>query len=230
MKRLLFALAAAMLAVGSAAHAQNTTGNEFVTQTPGKLVTGVAIGCLDATGVWKPATAAGDCLGGTAPGSAQDVNISEIKGAAPSASNPLWVSPGTGATFPVSGGIGIVAGGNTAAVKAASAAPAAADPALVVTQRPEPGVVTVAGCTVGTASAQCLAANAATRWLQVQNTSASDQIACSWGGTAALNSSGSFMLAPGQSASWGPDTAGVPNNVLNCIASAASAPLYVERR
>jgi hypothetical protein len=39
------------------------------------------------------------------------------------------------------------------------------------------------------------------------------------------------MLSPGQSASWGPMTAGVPSaNGLACIASASSTPLYVEYR
>lgn len=90
--------------------------------------------------------------------------------------------------------------------------------------------MTTAGCTVGTSSAQCLAASTANTWLQVQNTSASAQIACSWTGTAALNSNSSFMLQPGQSASWGLQSSGVPTNALSCIASAASTPLYLEYR
>ncbi|HEX4043276.1 MAG TPA: hypothetical protein VHY10_16380 [Xanthobacteraceae bacterium] len=40
--------------------------------------------------------------GSSGGGSGGDVNIAEILGAAPSATNPLWVSPATGATFPVS--------------------------------------------------------------------------------------------------------------------------------
>lgn len=90
--------------------------------------------------------------------------------------------------------------------------------------------MTVAGCTVGAASAQCLAASTANFWIQVQNTHATNQVACSWGGTAALNAAGSFMLAPGQSASWGVMSGGVPTNALNCIASGAATPLYVEYR
>lgn len=90
--------------------------------------------------------------------------------------------------------------------------------------------LTVSGCTVGTSSASCIAASTANVWVQVQNTSASAQIACSWGGTAALNASGSFMLQPGQSATWGVLSSGVPTNALNCIASGASTPLYVEYR
>lgn len=37
------------------------------------------------------------------PAGTQNVNITQILGAAPSLTNPLWVSPATGATFPVSG-------------------------------------------------------------------------------------------------------------------------------
>lgn len=89
------------------------------------------------------------------------------------------------------------------------------------------------GCTVGTTSAQCLQAAAAaapvtTTHLMIQNTSASASIACSWGGTAALNSSGSFMLAPGQGRDWGPGIGWAPTLALNCIATVAGTPLYVE--
>ena len=88
--------------------------------------------------------------------------------------------------------------------------------------------VTTAGCTVGVASAQCLAAATAVSTLTIQNTSAATSLACKWGGTAILNDSGSFMLAPGQARQWGVSTAGLPNNALNCIAPVAATPLYVE--
>lgn len=39
------------------------------------------------------------------PGGTQDVNLTQILGAAPSLTNPLWVFPATGATFPVSGAV-----------------------------------------------------------------------------------------------------------------------------
>ena len=84
------------------------------------------------------------------------------------------------------------------------------------------------GCTVATSSGTCLAANTAVTFLQVQNTSATASVACAFGTTAVLNATNSFQLAPGQSASWGPSTGGVPTGALNCIASAASTPLYVE--
>ena len=92
---------------------------------------------------------------------------------------------------------------------------------------------TVPGCTVGTASAACLAAGSGTaqgfyRHVQIQNASAAANIACSWGGAAALNTLTSVQLGPGQSALWGPATTGVPLEALNCIASAASTPLYLD--
>lgn len=138
------------------------------------------------------------CTGAGSGGAPSNVNINQINGASPSATNPLWVAPAGSALFPV--------------IPATRSA------------------LTVAGCTVGVASAQCLAASTANLWIQVQNTSAANTVACSWGGTAALNAAGSFLLQPGQSASWGLMSSGVPTNVLNCIASAAATPLYVEYR
>jgi len=93
--------------------------------------------------------------------------------------------------------------------------------------QPKTGAFTIVGCNVGTVSAQCLAAGTYNH-VQIQNTHATNAIACSWGGTAALNSSGSVQLAAGQSALWGPNTAGSPTVALNCIASGASTPLYLE--
>jgi len=43
-----------------------------------------------------------DSGSGGGGGGTQNVNLTQILGAAPSATNPLWVSPATGATFPVS--------------------------------------------------------------------------------------------------------------------------------
>lgn len=40
---------------------------------------------------------------GTASGTPENVNLTQILGAAPSLTNPLWVFPATGATFPISG-------------------------------------------------------------------------------------------------------------------------------
>lgn len=84
------------------------------------------------------------------------------------------------------------------------------------------------GCTVGVASGSCLAGATALTFLQVQNTSTANTIACAFGVAAALNTSTSVQLAVGQAASWGLNTGGVPTGQLNCIASGASTPLYVE--
>lgn len=90
-----------------------------------------------------------------------------------------------------------------------------------------PGTRNFPGCTVGAASGQCLAASTAQNFLQIQNTS-TNNIACAFGATAVLNSATSVQLSPGQAASWGPVTGGVPSQALNCIASGAGSPLYVE--
>ena len=98
-----------------------------------------------------------------------------------------------------------------------------------VTTKPTAGTFTIAGCSVGTSSAQCIATSVVTNHVLVENTSASANMACAWGGgTAILNSNGSVQLGPSQSALWGPTTSGVPSGAMNCIASSASAPLYVE--
>lgn len=84
------------------------------------------------------------------------------------------------------------------------------------------------GCTVGAVSAQCLAAGGSKTFLQVQNAHATNTIACAWGAAAVIGASRSFQLAAGQAASWGPQTGGVPSDQLNCIASGAGTPLYLE--
>jgi hypothetical protein len=83
------------------------------------------------------------------------------------------------------------------------------------------------GCSIGVASAVCLASGLGVNHLTLQNNS-TNQIACNWGGTANLSSATSFQLSPGQSALWGPTTAGVPSGALSCIATAAASILYVE--
>lgn len=105
---------------------------------------------------------------------------------------------------------------------------AAAAQAPVINYSPPAVARHFPGCTVGAASGSCLAAATAVNFLQIQNTSASASIACAFGVAAVLNSNSSVQLGPGQPASWGPNTGGVPNGQLNCIASAGSTPLYLE--
>ena len=109
--------------------------------------------------------------------------------------------------------------------------PALMDPAgdLCVTVLPKVAAsVTIAGCTVGATSATCLAASSAPSSLTVQNTSATARVACTFGATAILNDSGSFLLAAGQARQWNLATSGVPTNALKCISDTAATPLYVE--
>lgn len=56
---------------------------------------------------WTPASAANPfpVTATTTPSGTQNVNLTQILGAAPSLTNPLWVFPATGATFPVSGSL-----------------------------------------------------------------------------------------------------------------------------
>jgi len=84
------------------------------------------------------------------------------------------------------------------------------------------------GCTVGVSSGTCLAAGVAGQFLQIENVSTANTIACAFGVTAVLNSATSVQLTVGQAASWGPNTGGVPTGALNCIASGATTPLYIE--
>jgi hypothetical protein len=84
------------------------------------------------------------------------------------------------------------------------------------------------GCTVGNTTTNCLAASTAVTFLQIQNVDTSASMACAFGVSAVLNDKSSLQLAAGQGASWGPNTGGVPTGQLNCIASGASKPLYVE--
>lgn len=170
-----------------------------------------------------------------------------------SGSTSLYVESGAGSPPGLYGGTSSSGGGNTTVDQGTSpwvidgdvnisgvngATPSASNPiwvapasstAFPVLSAPR-STLTTAGCTVGTSSAECIAASTANFWVQVQNTHVTNTIACSWGGTASLNSTGSFMLEPGQSASWGVTTSGIPTNALNCIASGASTPLYIEMR
>lgn len=43
------------------------------------------------------------CVSGCSSGGTQNVNLTQILGAAPSLTNPLWITPATGASFPVTG-------------------------------------------------------------------------------------------------------------------------------
>jgi hypothetical protein len=75
--------------------------------------------------------------------------------------------------------------------------------------------------TVTNSSTQMLGA-AARSYLSIDNASSTATIACAFGGTAALNTAGSYTIGPNQTRVWSPGTA--PQTAVNCISSAASSP------
>jgi hypothetical protein len=98
MRRILFAGLGLLLSVLPVV-AQNTTG--LVVTTCGTVPT-----AFKATnpGPFTVDVNGNLCTGATfTPSGTQNVNLTQILGAAPSLTNPLWVFPATGATFPVSG-------------------------------------------------------------------------------------------------------------------------------
>lgn len=91
---------------------------------------------------------------------------------------------------------------------------------------PLSGTGNVTSATVGTTSAQALAAATRSQILEIQNVSASASVACSLGGTAALNTAGSFQIASGALLVLSSQTY-VPGDAINCIASAAATPITI---
>jgi hypothetical protein len=93
---------------------------------------------------------------------------------------------------------------------------------------PTSGAFTSPGAIVGTGVAVALAGGSYNH-VQLQNLSSGATIGCSWATSGSLTSASGFQLAPGQSALWGPTTAGVPSGSLLCVASATGVPLYIEK-
>lgn len=106
MKKLAIALWALLLA--GAAQAQSVSWPPpsgalaflcvYNSSPPTLTTTNVAFAQCDSTGSLRVA-------GSFTPSGTQNVNLTQILSAAPSLTNPLWVFPATGATFPVSGTI-----------------------------------------------------------------------------------------------------------------------------
>jgi hypothetical protein len=95
-----------------------------------------------------------------------------------------------------------------------------------VVSKPTSGMGSVSSCTVGTSSAQCVAAAASRVTMAIDNESTTATIACNFGGTAALNAAGSWTIPPGDTRTW--NGSFVPADAINCIASAASTPVTIE--
>ena len=87
---------------------------------------------------------------------------------------------------------------------------------------------TITAVSVGVTSAKALgaAAPAGRVLLAIDNESASATVACAFGATAALNTAGSFTIPPGVTRVW--DDAFIPNDQINCIASAVATPVTIE--
>lgn len=87
------------------------------------------------------------------------------------------------------------------------------------------GTGTYSPVTVGTSSAQALAAGSANKFLDIMNESATATIACAFGATAVINGAGSITFPPGWHRSW--EGTFVPTDAVNCIASGASTPATI---
>lgn len=120
------------------------------------------------------------CINDTNAGTAS-VNIAQILGAAPSLTNPLWVFPATGATFPVSGTF----------FQATQPVSIAAAPLNAIGITPTDRTVTSA---TG-ASQTMMAANAARHSLTIVNTGNANCGVNPTGGTAVIGGAGTLTLS-----------------------------------
>jgi hypothetical protein len=93
-------------------------------------------------------------------------------------------------------------------------------------QAPVSGTGSTSAVTVGASSAQVLAAGSR-KYLSFDNESTTATIACNFGGTAAINTAGSYTLPPGATRTWAAANGFVPSDAVNCIASVGSTPLTV---
>jgi hypothetical protein len=204
----------AVLASGNPLFAQLTTGSATI----GALTANQSVNLSQVNGVTTLAGAGASGTGAQRVTASQDTTT--IAGSAPgtagSASSNVLTVQGIASMTPVQ-------------VSQATAANLNATVTGTVTTTPRAGTYTIAGCTVGITSASCIAGSTVTNHVMIQNNSATATVACAWAtGTAVLASNGSVQLFPGQSMTWGPNTAGIPSGAMDCIASAASTPLYVE--
>lgn len=90
---------------------------------------------------------------------------------------------------------------------------------------------TITAATVGTSSTQALAAAVGPRtFLSIDNESTAAAVACSFGGTAALNTAGDYTVPAGTTRTWTANFSWRPLSgaALNCIASGASTPVTIE--
>lgn len=97
---------------------------------------------------------------------------------------------------------------------------------LPVVTSPNSTTGSTTAVSVGTTSAQVLAAAVSVRrFLAIDNESATVAVACAFGTTAALNSAGSWTIPPGMTRTW--NGTFVPSDALNCIANATATPVTI---
>lgn len=139
------------------------------------------------------------CMNGSVtvtPSGTQNVNLTQISGAAPSLTNPLWVFPATGATFPVS---------------------VAAAPLQPLGVTPTDRTLTSASG----ASQQIMAANASRHSLTIVNTGNANCGVNPTGGTAAIGGAGTLTLSP-----LGSYTPRIPTLSAITVICTAAQPIY----
>lgn len=141
------------------------------------------------------------------PTGTQDINIKQIQGAVPSLTNPLWVFPATGATFPVSGTF----------FQATQPVSIAAAPLQPLGITPTDRTVTSA-----TGSSQTMmAANAARHSMTIENTGNANCGVNPTGGTAVIGGAGTITLAP-----LGAYTPHIPTLSAVTVICTAAQPIY----
>lgn len=150
------------------------------------------------------------CMNGSVtvtPSGTQNVNLTQIAGAAPSLTNPLWIIPATGASFAVTGTFW----------QATQPVSVAAAPLKALGITPTDRTITSA---TGS-SQQIMAANASRHSLTIENTGSANCGVNPTGGTAAIGGTGTITLAP-----LGSYTPRVPTlSAVNVICTAGQ-PLY----
>ena len=181
------------------------------------------------------------CSAAPSPVANQAVDIQKVLGAAPSLTNPLWVFPATGATFPVSGTFWQA----TQPVSLATAPTTPVTGTFWQTTQPVSGTfyqatqpVSVAAAplnaigitptdrtiTSATGASQTLmAANAARHSLTVENTGNANCGVNPTGGTAAIGGAGTLTLVP--NGSYQPRIPSVSAVTIICT---SSQPIYGE--
>lgn len=83
-----------------------------------------------------------------------------------------------------------------------------------------PGAVTL------TSTSTAVIAAGPKKFIAIDNESGSTSIACSFGGTAALNTAGSFTIPPGSTRVW--NSVWIPSDAVQCISGAASSAATIQ--